>query len=64
MATLAVFALCHAAVVPWWSLWLALAFDTVATLGITAAISAAGRRHVAHRLPWTPDGRPESPLGR
>jgi hypothetical protein len=50
MLTLAVFSLFQsAAPVPFWTLWLALAFtlDTAAALGITIAIMVAGRRHRA-----------------
>jgi hypothetical protein len=47
MFTLAVFGLCQAGVVPWWTLWLAFSFDMAATIGMTIAITAAGSRHEA-----------------
>jgi hypothetical protein len=63
MATIAIFALCQAGGLPWWTVWIALGVDTVATLGITISIAAAGRRHGAARLPWSPDKR-HSAAGR
>jgi hypothetical protein len=47
MATLAIFALCQAGGVAWWSVWIALSVDTVATLAITISLSTARRCHGA-----------------